>query len=58
LAVQALLSAGYTVRDIGRMLGLSPQRVSQISNAHAAGRAKEVATKPTRGTGGKAATAA
>ncbi len=30
VGVQHLLAAGYTVRDIGRMLDLSPQRISQI----------------------------
>jgi len=33
LAVDRLIEAGFTVRDAGRMLGLSPQRVSQISRA-------------------------
>jgi predicted RNase H-like HicB family nuclease len=33
LAVDRLITAGFTVRDAGRMLGLSPQRVSQISHA-------------------------
>jgi len=33
LAVDRLIAAGFTVRDAGRMLGLSPQRVSQISHA-------------------------
>ncbi|MFV2020984.1 type II toxin-antitoxin system HicB family antitoxin [Micromonospora sp. LOL_023] len=30
-AVLALLRDGYTVRDAGALLGLSPQRISQIS---------------------------
>lgn len=30
-AVRQLLDEGYTIRDIGRMLGLSPQRISQIA---------------------------
>jgi predicted RNase H-like HicB family nuclease len=30
-AVQTLLGNGYTVRDVGALLGLSPQRISQIS---------------------------
>jgi predicted RNase H-like HicB family nuclease len=30
-AVRALLSDGYTVRDAGALLGLSPQRISQIA---------------------------
>jgi predicted RNase H-like HicB family nuclease len=30
-AVKFLLRRGFTVRDTGRMLGLSPQRISQIS---------------------------
>jgi predicted RNase H-like HicB family nuclease len=29
-AVQSLLASGYTVRDAGSLLDLSPQRVSQI----------------------------
>jgi predicted RNase H-like HicB family nuclease len=32
-AVGYLLSAGFTVRDAGRLLGLSAQRVSQISGS-------------------------
>jgi predicted RNase H-like HicB family nuclease len=31
-AVRVLLGEGFTVRDIGAMLGLSPQRVSQITH--------------------------
>ncbi len=31
--VRALRAEGYTVRDVGAMLGLSPQRVSQIAPA-------------------------
>lgn len=30
-AVRALLHDGYTVRDAGALLGLSPQRISQIA---------------------------
>ncbi|KUL26321.1 hypothetical protein ADL15_38665 [Actinoplanes awajinensis subsp. mycoplanecinus] len=30
-AVRTLLRDGYTVRDAGALLGLSPQRISQIS---------------------------
>jgi predicted RNase H-like HicB family nuclease len=30
-AAQALLDDGYTVRDAGALLGLSPQRISQIA---------------------------
>ncbi|NMO53672.1 type II toxin-antitoxin system HicB family antitoxin [Actinoplanes sp. TBRC 11911] len=30
-AVRALLGDGYTVRDAGALLGLSPQRISQIA---------------------------
>jgi predicted RNase H-like HicB family nuclease len=30
-AIRALLDDGYTVRDVGALLGLSPQRVSQIA---------------------------
>jgi predicted RNase H-like HicB family nuclease len=30
-AVRALLSDGYTVRDAGALLSLSPQRISQIA---------------------------
>ena len=30
-AIRALLSDGYTVRDAGALLGLSPQRISQIA---------------------------
>lgn len=32
-AVRQLLKAGYTMRDAGRLLGLSPQRISQIAAA-------------------------
>jgi predicted RNase H-like HicB family nuclease len=31
-AVRVLLGEGFTVRDIGAMLGLSPQRISQITH--------------------------
>lgn len=31
IAVRALLHDGYTVRDAGALLGLSPQRISQIA---------------------------
>lgn len=31
-AVRALLRDGYTVRDTGALLGLSPQRISQIAS--------------------------
>lgn len=30
-AVKQLLGEGYTIRDAGRLLGLSPQRISQIA---------------------------
>lgn len=30
-AVRSLVAAGYTVRDVGAVLGISPQRVSQLS---------------------------
>jgi predicted RNase H-like HicB family nuclease len=30
-AVRQLLDNGYTIRDAGRLLGLSPQRISQIA---------------------------
>jgi predicted RNase H-like HicB family nuclease len=39
-AVRALMSSGYTVRDVGAMLNLSPQRVSQIARAERAGSAR------------------
>jgi predicted RNase H-like HicB family nuclease len=32
-AAEALLRQGYTVRDAGELLGISPQRVSQITRA-------------------------
>ncbi|WBB77294.1 helix-turn-helix domain-containing protein [Micromonospora sp. WMMD882] len=32
-AAVELIRAGYTVRDIGELLGISPQRVSQITQA-------------------------
>lgn len=32
IAVRALLGDGYTVRDAGALLGLSPQRISQIAS--------------------------
>lgn len=31
-AASALTSAGFTVKDTGRLLGISPQRVSQLSH--------------------------
>jgi hypothetical protein len=31
-AVRDLLNDGYTVRDTGALLGLSPQRISQIAS--------------------------
>jgi len=31
-AVRSLISDGYTVRDAGALLGLSPQRISQIAS--------------------------
>ena len=30
-AARQLLEDGYTIRDVGRLLGLSPQRISQIA---------------------------
>jgi hypothetical protein len=33
-AVRWLVEHGYTMRDAGRLLGLSAQRVSQITNLH------------------------
>jgi hypothetical protein len=32
VAVRTLLRDGYTVRDAGALLGLSPQRISQIAS--------------------------
>jgi predicted RNase H-like HicB family nuclease len=32
VATRALLADGYTVRDAGALLGLSPQRISQIAS--------------------------
>lgn len=37
-AARALLEKGYTVRDAGKLLGISPQRVSQLTAAKRAGR--------------------
>jgi predicted RNase H-like HicB family nuclease len=34
-AVRSLIGDGYTVRDAGALLGLSPQRISQIAARHA-----------------------
>ncbi len=31
IAARQLLDEGYTIRDAGRLLGLSPQRISQIA---------------------------
>ncbi|MEV7984579.1 hypothetical protein [Micromonospora sp. NPDC085948] len=36
-AAQALLAQGYTVRDAGALLGISPQRVSKLAPRKAAG---------------------
>ncbi|WP_406074476.1 type II toxin-antitoxin system HicB family antitoxin [Micromonospora sp. NBC_01638] len=36
-AAQALLAKGYTVRDAGALLGISPQRVSQLAPKKATG---------------------
>jgi predicted RNase H-like HicB family nuclease len=33
-AVRTLIGDGYTVRDAGALLGLSPQRISQIAARH------------------------
>ncbi|WP_434740954.1 hypothetical protein [Micromonospora sp. SH-82] len=38
-AVEALVRDGYTVRDVGELLGISPQRVSQITRGGRPGRA-------------------
>lgn len=35
-AVRSLIGDGYTVRDAGALLGLSPQRISQIAARRAA----------------------
>jgi predicted RNase H-like HicB family nuclease len=32
IAVRSLINDGYTVRDAGALLGLSPQRISQIAS--------------------------
>jgi predicted RNase H-like HicB family nuclease len=49
-AAHQLLEDGYTVRDAGRMLGLSPQRISQIATrgSRATQKAKSVRTAVTR----------
>ncbi|GGM33409.1 hypothetical protein GCM10011608_17360 [Micromonospora sonchi] len=42
-AARALLAKGYTVRDAGALLGISPQRVSQLAPRKAAtGRAEKI----------------
>ena len=42
-AARALLAKGYTVRDAGALLGISPQRVSQLAPRRpAAGRAGKI----------------
>jgi predicted RNase H-like HicB family nuclease len=46
-AAQALLDDGYTVRDAGALLGLSPQRISQIAPS-ATKRADDETPPPTR----------
>jgi predicted RNase H-like HicB family nuclease len=46
-AAQALLDDGYTVRDAGALLGLSPQRISQIAPS-AAKRADDETPPATR----------
>ncbi|MFF5172165.1 helix-turn-helix domain-containing protein [Micromonospora sp. NPDC000089] len=43
LAARALLSEGYTVRDAGELLGISPQRVSQITRDAREGRRRPAA---------------
>lgn len=43
-AVRQLLTTGYTMRDVGRLLGLSPQRISQIAAAVSKVGGKRVAT--------------
>ena len=37
-AAKTLLSQGYTVRDAGKLLGISPQRVSQLTSTGRAAR--------------------
>ncbi|RIW40959.1 type II toxin-antitoxin system HicB family antitoxin [Micromonospora endophytica] len=42
-AARALLAEGYTVRDVGALLGISPQRVSQLAPRNtAAGRVGKI----------------
>ena len=39
-AAAVLLEKGYSVRDVGRVLGLSPQRISQITSPGGKGKAR------------------
>lgn len=45
-AARTLLARGYTVRDVGALLGISPQRVSQLAPRK---RGREVAASPASG---------
>src|SRR5574342_343361 len=47
-AVAKLLGAGYTVRDAGKLLDLSPQRVSQIAKRRGDGSKGKAARKKAR----------
>jgi predicted RNase H-like HicB family nuclease len=49
-AAQTLLKQGYTVRDAGSLLGISPQRVSQLTSRQRTARKATArkASKPTR----------
>ncbi|MEV5818908.1 hypothetical protein ABUL04_27220 [Micromonospora harpali] len=51
-AARALLAKGYTVRDAGALLGISPQRVSQLAPKKAAASAGKTGKG---GKGGKGA---
>lgn len=47
-AVQSLLDGGYTVRDAGALLRLSPQRISQIAPRERASAKAVAATRAAR----------
>lgn len=42
-AARQLLNEGYTIRDVGRLLGLSPQRISQLAPKATRARRRRVA---------------
>ena len=44
--VRSLAGQGYSVRDIGEIVGLSPQRVSQLTSTRTSSRLRAVTNQP------------